>query len=133
MSDWSCRACSAKATRPYRYPPGPDAYCGSCGQSLTTQERGVETLRGLLAYLERNGLSLPEAHDAPPSPPGTPSAPFLTVEEVASLLRTTPKGVYARAARGQLPGAVHVGRALRFRRSELLSFLSEGRAPSSRR
>lgn len=56
-----------------------------------------------------------------------------TAEEVARLLGCSPKAVYAKVSRGQLPGAFRVGRSLRFRGSELLSFILEGRAPSPRR
>ena len=133
-TEWHCRACSERMSKTYKYPPHPDAYCAGCSQSLTTRERGVETLRGLLAYLERTGLTLPT--NSPPtsesassqSEPGT-----LSATDVARLLGTTRKGVYAKVARGQLPGAFRIGRTLRFRRSPLLAFISEGRAPSSKR
>lgn len=133
-SEWQCRTCSERQGQPYRYPPHPDAYCLGCGQALTTRERGVETLRGLLAYLERTGLTLPGA--APPAREATSAevdATTLSATEVARLLGTTRKGVYAKVARGQLPGAFRVGRTLRFRRTHLLGFLAGGRAPSSRR
>lgn len=58
--------------------------------------------------------------------------PFYTADEVGQLLGLTRKAVFARAARGQLPGAFHVGRSLRFRGPELLRFLAEGRALSPR-
>lgn len=56
-----------------------------------------------------------------------------TAEEVARLLGCSPKAVYAKVSRGQLPGAFRVGRSLRFRGRELLPFILEGRAPSPRR
>jgi excisionase family DNA binding protein len=56
-----------------------------------------------------------------------------TAEEVARLLGCSPKAVYAKVSRGQLPGAFRLGRSLRFRGSELLAFILEGRAPSPRR
>ena len=133
LSQWRCRTCSAQAAEPYRYPPGPDVYCSSCQQALTTSERGVETLRGLLAYLEQQVLRPPGSSAPGGTDAGTSNGPLLTVEEVAQLLRTTPKGVYAKVARSQLPGAIRVGRALRFRRSDVVKLLAEGRAPSSRR
>jgi excisionase family DNA binding protein len=55
---------------------------------------------------------------------------LLTVDEVADLLRTTRKGVYAMAERGQLPGVRRVGRRLLVRRSELLHWLDHNCAPS---
>ncbi len=132
---WTCKSCCAQTAHPYRYPPSPDVYCADCGNALTTNERGVETLRGLLAVLEQRGLPLPTPTRAAPAEAsaGASNSPLLTVEEVAQLLRTTPKGVYAKVARSQLPGAIRVGRALRFRRSDVVKLLSEGRAPSSRR
>jgi excisionase family DNA binding protein len=56
-----------------------------------------------------------------------------TAEEVARLLGCSPKAVYAKVSRGQLPGAFRVGRSLRFRGSELLPFILEGRVLSPRR
>jgi excisionase family DNA binding protein len=124
MNPWHCRTCCERNGQRYRYPPGPDAYCEDCGQPLTTNERGIEVLRGFLAFFEQRGLPLtpPLANEASsPELPGT-----LTTEEVAQLLHTTPKAIYAKAARGQLPGAFRVGRSLRFRRNQLLSFISKG-------
>jgi excisionase family DNA binding protein len=49
------------------------------------------------------------------------SLPYLiTVDETASLLRTTRKAIYAMAERGLLPGALRLGRRLLVRRDELL-------------
>ncbi|WP_404373494.1 helix-turn-helix domain-containing protein [Corallococcus coralloides] len=56
-----------------------------------------------------------------------------TAEEVGRLLGCSPKAVYAKVSRGQLPGVFRVGRSLRFRGRELLPFILEGRAPSPRR
>jgi excisionase family DNA binding protein len=55
---------------------------------------------------------------------------LLTPDEVATLLRTTRKGIYAMAERGVLPGVVRLGRRGLFRRDDLLSWLDERRAPS---
>ena len=57
---------------------------------------------------------------------------LLTVPQVARLLGMTPKAIYHRAERGQLPGVVRVGRSLRFRRADLLRSLLEGRGLSPR-
>ncbi len=54
-----------------------------------------------------------------------PGQALLTVRQVAEFLGMSPKAVYHRAERGQLPGIVHVGRSLRFRRSDLLRFIEE--------
>jgi excisionase family DNA binding protein len=55
---------------------------------------------------------------------------FFTAHEVAQILRTTDKGVYAQAERGLLPGVTRIGRRLLFRRAELLDWLSQKSAPS---
>jgi excisionase family DNA binding protein len=69
-----------------------------------------------------------------PSALSTPAADalplLLTVEEVATLLRTTHRAVYAMAERAQLPGVTRIGRRLLVRRDDLLSWLDERRAAS---
>ena len=57
--------------------------------------------------------------------------PLLTVPEVAKLLRTSPKAVYASVERGLLPGVTRIGRRLLIRRDVLLRWLETGRAPLS--
>lgn len=57
---------------------------------------------------------------------------LLTADEVATLLRTTPKAVYCMAERGQLPGITRIGRRLRFRSSALVDYLDHKCAPSPR-
>ncbi len=44
---------------------------------------------------------------------------LLKVAEVASLLRTSPKAIYAQIERGLLPGVVRVGRRVLVRRDAL--------------
>ena len=56
--------------------------------------------------------------------------PFLTVDETATLLRTTRKGVYVMAERGFLPGATRLGRRLLVRSEVLLHWLDQKTAPS---
>jgi excisionase family DNA binding protein len=63
------------------------------------------------------------------TPDGWPS-PLLTASEVAVVLRTSRKAVYAMAERAQLPGVTRVGRRLLVRRDDLLSWLDERRAAS---
>jgi excisionase family DNA binding protein len=63
----------------------------------------------------------------------SPDQIALTVRQVARLLGMTPKAVYHRAERGQLPGRFYVGRSLRFRRADLLRFIGEGRGLSPTR
>lgn len=46
----------------------------------------------------------------------------MTVSEVAEYLRVNPQTVYRKAKAGELP-AVRIGRAIRFRRSELEEWL----------
>ena len=55
---------------------------------------------------------------------------FFTAQEVAQILRTTQRAVYAQAERGLLPGVTHIGRRLLFRRTELLDWLDQKCAPS---
>lgn len=55
---------------------------------------------------------------------------FLTVEEVALLLRTTKKSIYNMAERGQLPGATRIGIRLLISRDNLLQWLIERRTLS---
>ena len=55
---------------------------------------------------------------------------LLQPDELAEALRTTRKAVYAMAQRGQIPGAIRIGRRLLFRRSEVVRWLGESRAPS---
>jgi excisionase family DNA binding protein len=57
----------------------------------------------------------------------------LTVKQVAELLGMTPKAVYHRAERGQLPGKFFVGKSIRFRRADLLRSMAEGRGLSPTR
>jgi excisionase family DNA binding protein len=51
--------------------------------------------------------------------------PLLTASEVAVVLRTSRKAVYAMAERAQLPGITRIGRRLLVRRDDLLSWLDE--------
>jgi excisionase family DNA binding protein len=64
------------------------------------------------------------------SPIPLPGQLLLTVPQVARLLGTTPKAIYHRAERGQLPGVVRVGRRIRVRRDRLLQYIEENSVPS---
>jgi excisionase family DNA binding protein len=55
---------------------------------------------------------------------------LLTIAEVAVLLRTSRKAVYAMAERGQLPGLTRIGRRLLVRRDDVRLWLDERRAAS---
>ncbi len=50
---------------------------------------------------------------------------LLTVVEVASVLRTSRKAVYAMIERRQLPGVVRIGRRVLVRSDELLDWLRQ--------
>jgi excisionase family DNA binding protein len=58
---------------------------------------------------------------------------YLTVEEVAALLRTTRVAVCAMVGRAQIPGVTRVGRRLLFNRGCLVDWLDQNRAPSPRK
>ena len=55
---------------------------------------------------------------------------LLIVEEVAVLLRTTPKAIYAMVERRQLPGVRRIGRRVLFCRTTLLDWLDHTCASS---
>lgn len=50
-------------------------------------------------------------------------SPYLTVAEVAQVLRTTRKAVYALVERGALPGVRRLGRRLLVNRHELIAWI----------
>ena len=58
---------------------------------------------------------------------------LLTSGEVAALLRTTRRAVYAMVERGQLPGVVRLGRRVLVRQDAMVEFLRQKSAPSSER
>lgn len=62
--------------------------------------------------------------------PGEPLPQLATVADVAEMLRTSTKAIYAMVDRGQLPGVVRVGRRLLFRREELVHWVDHKCAPS---
>ena len=55
---------------------------------------------------------------------------LLTSGEVAALLRTTRKAVYAMVEREQLPGVVRLGSRVLFRQDAMVDFLRQKSAPS---
>jgi excisionase family DNA binding protein len=80
-------------------------------------------MRSITSTLSRDG-SVIAVND-------TKSLPLLlTVAETASLLRTSPKAVYAMIERAQLPGVTRLGRRVLVRSADLLDFLDHNRAPS---
>ena len=66
-------------------------------------------------------------------PGGAEALPvLLTVDDVAQLLRTTNRAIYAMIERQQLPGIVRIGRRVLFRAADLLDWLHQKSAPSLR-
>lgn len=64
---------------------------------------------------------------------GVEALPVLqTVDDVAQLLRTTNRAIYAMVERRQLPGIVRIGRRVLFRTADLLDWLNQKSAPSHR-
>jgi excisionase family DNA binding protein len=57
----------------------------------------------------------------------------LTAHEVAAVLRTTRKAVYAMIERHQLPGVVRIGRRVLVRQDALLDWLRQKSTPSLER
>lgn len=55
--------------------------------------------------------------------PEEPPPILMTPDEVATLLRTTRKGIYTAFERGQIPGGVRIGRRLLFDRARLVEWL----------
>ena len=58
---------------------------------------------------------------------------LLTSSEVADLLRTTRRAVWAMLERGQLPGVIRIGRRVLFREDALIDWLSQKSTPSLER
>lgn len=58
---------------------------------------------------------------------------LLTPSEVAELLRTSRKAVYAMVERGQLPGVTRLGRRVLIRADALLHWLRQKSTPSCER
>ena len=54
---------------------------------------------------------------------------LLTVDEAATLLRTTRRAIYAMVERRQLPGVVRIRRRVLFRAAELLDWLDRKSTP----
>ena len=62
--------------------------------------------------------------------PGPLLPVLMTVNDVADLLRTTDRAIYAMIERRQLPGIVRIGRRVLFRSADLLNWLNQKSAPS---
>ena len=72
----------------------------------------------------------PRARASEPPRPHSALLVLMSMDEVASALRTTRKAVYAMLARGQLPSPIRIGRRLLIREQDLLRWLEERRAVS---
>ena len=70
------------------------------------------------------------ADDAALSGGSRPQPLLLTIDEAATLLRTTRKALYAMVARRQLPGVTRIRRRVLVRADDLLDWLDQKRAPS---
>jgi len=76
---------------------------------------------------------LPRIHRSVLTAGGTEPLPvLLTIDDVAQLLRTTNRAIYAMTERRQLPGIVRIGRRVLFRTADLLDWLNQKSAPSHR-
>jgi excisionase family DNA binding protein len=74
------------------------------------------------------------AYSSSPGPSqGDPWPVLRTPGEVATLLRTSRKAIYAMVERGQLPGTVRIGRRVLFRESDLVEWLRQKTVPSLER
>ena len=79
------------------------------------------------------GVSTPSEDAANTEATGAEApSPVLTVDEVAVLLRLNRKTVYQALARGEIPGALRIGRSYRIARSALLAWLADGQVRGSR-
>ena len=63
----------------------------------------------------------------------SPSPILLTPIEVADLLRTSRKAIYAMIERAQLPGVVRIGRRVLVREDALVDWLRQKSTPSLER
>ena len=69
-------------------------------------------------------------HELPTKPRSMPA--LMTPGDVAELLRTTRRAVYAMIERRQLPGVIRIGRRVLVRTDELLHWLDQKSASSLR-
>lgn len=60
--------------------------------------------------------------DDNPSADSPDEPDFITVDELALLLRCNPKTAYAAIDRGEIPGVLRLGRAIRIRRAALINW-----------
>ncbi len=60
-----------------------------------------------------------------PSSPSAKVSPYLSAAELAVVLRTTLRAVYARMYRGGLPRPRRIGRKLLFNRKEVMAWIEQ--------
>ncbi|WP_245913738.1 helix-turn-helix transcriptional regulator [Nannocystis exedens] len=89
--------------------------------------RHVHSDRRAEISLERRSLAV-SSREASSLPP-----PLMTVEELAALLHTSKGAVYARHARGGIPGGLRLGRTLRFDPRIIAQWLSANSASAGGR
>jgi len=69
-------------------------------------------------------------HGKPPPEAASPDLRLLTMGELAVILRTSKKAVYAMHARGQLPPVIKIGRRILMPERDLLAWLEKRRVVS---
>jgi excisionase family DNA binding protein len=93
---------------------------------------GAEPNAGLGRCAPASRSTPAEATRSQPSAPTEQLPPVLTADEVAEILRLDRKTVYAALARGEIPGARRIGRAVRLHRDTVLDWLAQGQGRVSR-
>lgn len=81
-------------------------------------------MRPLTTLLQSSAQTVRRSIDADRSPL------LLTVDEAATLLRTTRKAMYAMVERHQVPGVIRIRRRVLFRATDLLNWLDQKCASS---
>ena len=61
----------------------------------------------------------------PAAPPPLPARPLITADALATMLSTTRGAIYARHARGGIPGGIRLGRSLRFDPDIIAAWLAQ--------
>ena len=70
--------------------------------------------------------------EAPPAPRGSRPAPMLKVEEVAGILRCSPRTVYRLADAGRMPPPCRLGALVRWSASAIDAWIAAGCPPYRR-